>query len=120
MNSLSEKLSALLAAEKAATPGEWRPFIAPDVRSIYAGECEIVNWQGFDDSNIPRSQHEANVRFLARSRNAIRELAEVAMAAQPFAEAAKGHGGGSDEHCSVCCLARALAALDAYRRRRVA
>ena len=51
-----------------ATKGPWRAILNTFSRAIWAAGHELIHWMGFDNSDIPKKQHEANVVFIALAR----------------------------------------------------
>ena len=50
------------------TPGPWNLFSRGTTIAVHVdGACEVVGRPGFDDSDRPISEHEANARLIAAS-----------------------------------------------------
>lgn len=64
-----ERLKKYAAAAKA---GPWSPFITGNVAEVVDNLGKpIINWMGFDDSDIPLHVHKNNARFIAAANPAV-------------------------------------------------
>ena len=59
---------------KAATQGEWTPFVKRDTEAVLLGndaEKSIVNWPGFDSAGTTKRERKANARYIAAAQPSV-------------------------------------------------
>lgn len=62
------------------TPGPWRASISEYTTEVVTDNSKskaVVNWMGFDDSDVPKAEHEANAALIARAPELLEENAKL-------------------------------------------
>lgn len=77
------------------TPTPWRLFNGESVIAILdssgSGQVPVINWQGFDDSSRPRSEHAANAAYIVQAVNAHEKLKQELAQWQQYANYCHSH-----------------------------
>lgn len=79
MNTPPNVIKRLRELERKTTGAPWKARILPG-QSEVLGPCAkaVVMWPGFDRSEVPRKQHNANACLIATVRNALPSLLDAA------------------------------------------